>query len=691
MKKLLCACLSTIFLMATLPLTGLIPLTTAAQAPETLKVLCIGNSFAVDTAEHVPNIALNAGVKNVKFATLYYGGCSINKHYNNAVNNNAPYEYYLNTGSGWTITPGHSILSALQSEEWDWISIQHGTGDGSRYAEEGSYANLANLISYVKENAVGNPKIAFNMTWVGEKGSHEELLNSFNNDTIAYYNAICALTRDFVAKTPGLDRISPAGTAIQNARTANVGLLTRDNYHLSLAMGRYTAGLTFFNALTGVDISGITWAPQGMTPYMKAVAIESATNAMATPYSVTQSVAEEPVFEWPDYATYGDPATPQNPYYEHAAKEAPDVNTKVDLLPYFNFGTTTPVVQYTIQTANALGIELDLNKTPYLYYSFIIPEGSDFTFSIYSNSNYSPWLSFLDASQGGAKLADSGETWDALFNNNRAQYATVSQTGCIDLRDYTTTAQMKWVINSLKVYAPKSGAVTLSYFFVGSEAQEKRVYRDTENLLPATQDQDAVAQAGGIVDYAFNSDGSFTIARAAASDIAWPSVRVTINKTVNLNETPYLHLKMTTAGGAANGHLYYTKSNGTTGYKQLSAMVKGTNVDFTENLDTYIDLREALDVTGTITLTSYTLSVYGGVGAELTWNTYALAKDVTGQQLPGDVNNNGEVDTADAAAILRHFGGIKLLDTTAQKLADVNGDGKLNTIDVRCILRQLVE
>ncbi len=671
----------------TLSLMPLIPTAQASTVPETLKVLCIGNSFAVDTAEHVPNIALNAGVKNVKFATLYYGGCSINKHYTNAINNNAPYEYYLNTGSGWSITPGHSILSALQSEEWDWISIQHGTGDGSRYAEEDSYANLENLINYVKQNAIGNPKIAFNMTWVGEVGSHEELIYSFGNDTTLYYNAICALTRDFVSKTPGLDLISPTGTAIQNARTANVGLLTRDNYHLSLTTGRYTAGLTFFKALTGADISNLSWAPQGMTPYMKAVAIESAANAIATPYAVTQSVAEEPVFEWPDYATYGDPATPANPHYDHASKEAPEVNTKIDLLPYFNFGTSTPVVQYTIQTANALGIELDLNKTPYLYYSFIVPEGGDFTFSIYSNSNYSPWLSFLDASQGGAKLADSGETWDALFNNNRAQYATVSQTGCIDLRDYSTS-DMKWIMNSLKVYAPKSGAVTISYFFVGSEAQEKRTYRDTENLLPDSQDD--FVQANGIVDYTFGDDGSFTMARALDSSIAWPSVRVTLNKTVNLNETPYLHLKMTTAGGCANGHLYYTKSDGTDGYIQLSMMVKGTNVDFTENLDTYIDLREALGASGTITLTTYTLSVYGTVGQKLTWNTYALAKDVTGQEILGDLNNNGEIDTADATAILRHLNGIKPLEGSALTIADCKKDGKIDTSDVRCILRQLV-
>ena len=137
------------------------------EVPKSLKVLSIGNSFAIDTVEHIPNIALNMGIKEVKFATLYIGGCSINKHYDNAINNKSNYEYYINTGSGWSSTANKSIYYALQSEEWDYISIQHGTGDGSRYANIKSYANLANLISYVKENAIGNPSIAFNMTWVG--------------------------------------------------------------------------------------------------------------------------------------------------------------------------------------------------------------------------------------------------------------------------------------------------------------------------------------------------------------------------------------------------------------------------------------------------------------------------------------------------------------------------------------------
>lgn len=438
------------------------------EVPKSLKVLSIGNSFAIDTVEHIPNIALNMGVKEVKFATLYIGGCSINKHYDNAINNKSNYEYYINTGSGWSSTANKSIYYALQSEEWDYISIQHGTGDGSRYANIKSYENLANLISYVKENAIGNPSIAFNMTWVGEKGSHEELINVYNNNTFEYYKDIAKLTRDQISKTEGLDIISPTGTAIQNARTASLGTLTRDNYHLSLSTGRYTAGLTFFMALTNIDIKDITWAPSTMTQYMIDVAIESARNAIELPYTVIYSEIPVPEFQWPTYAQYGQAATPENPYYEHAAQEAPEVEHKIDLLQYFDLDCKTPTIQSTFQTSNNLGLTIDIAKTPYLYYSFIIPEGSDFTFSIYSDTTYSPWLTYLDVTQGNAKLGEGSENWTTLFNNNRAQYATKTQTGCIDLREYLTSSSLRWIISMMKLYAPKGESVVVSYFFIGS-------------------------------------------------------------------------------------------------------------------------------------------------------------------------------------------------------------------------------
>ncbi len=260
---------------------------TAVTPPEELKILFIGNSFACDTIEYVADIAKDRGVKDITLGTLYIGGCSIKQHFQNAATDSATYEYFVNHGDGWSSTLGHSILQTVESDNWDVIAIQHGTADGSRYAEEESYEKLQTLIALVKSRAGDNTKIAFNMTWVGERNSHQEMINH-GNDQLRYFRHVAEVTRDTVAPTEGLDILCPTGTAIQNARTAD-GLpsLNRDGYHLSFDLGRYIAGLTFFKSMTGVSVDDIGFAPEGVSDYEKQVAIEAANNAIATPYDVT--------------------------------------------------------------------------------------------------------------------------------------------------------------------------------------------------------------------------------------------------------------------------------------------------------------------------------------------------------------------------------------------------------------------
>ncbi len=685
MKKLLTV-LATLALLLTAIPVNLGTASAEGDVPESLKILCIGNSFAVDTMEYVADIATSLGVKTVKLGTLYIGGCSINRHYSNAVNNTAAYEYYVNTGDGWTITYNHAIRATIQSEDWDWISIQHGTGDGSRYAEEASYNNLPNLINFVRSYAPADTKIAFNMTWVGERGSHEELINAFGNDTLAYYNAIAALTRDLIVPMDGIDAVAPTGTAIQNARTADVGILTRDNYHLSLLTGRYIAGLNFFKTLTGADISDITWYPPNMSRYARDVAVEAVNNAAATPFAVTASVLEMPDFSWPTNITYGDAATPSSPHHNHAAKVAPRVSKKVDLFPYLNDGgSLLPTISATTHTANGLGVQIDLTETPYLYYSFLVPDGADFTFAIYSDSTYSPWFTFLDASKGGAVLTEGAEAWDAAMSGRR-QYAVTSQTGCIDMRRYLTSDVMRWIISQMRFYASKDGSeIILSYLFFGSAGENIPYAESGENLLPASTSQ--LVQVDGQADGAILADGSLSLTRAATSAVAWPSVRIYCNKLIDLADTPYLHLRMTPGDGAANGYLNFTYADGAGGKVQLSQLVKGTNVDFTQPLDVYVDLAEALDTTEVITLDNYSLSVYGAGGADIVWHDFTLEST---KALAGDVNGDGVVSTADAAMIFRHILGNTLLDDTTLQAGDYDRNGTVSSTDVRRILKDIV-
>jgi hypothetical protein len=256
---------------------------------EELKILSIGNSFSVDTMEHVANIALSLGVKKVKLGNLYIGGCSINMHFRNAENDAPNYTYYTNSGDGWSEIPSFKISDAVKSENWDIISIQNGSGDGSRYSDPKSYEKLSALIDYVRSLAWQGVKIAFNMTWVAEPTHDHHELVFYGGDQILTYKMIAETTKNTVLPTNGLDILSPVGTAVQNARTAGLPtLLTRDGYHLSYSLGRYTAGLTFLKALTGCDIGNVEWVPEGVSKKEKAIAVSAALAAVDSPFDITK-------------------------------------------------------------------------------------------------------------------------------------------------------------------------------------------------------------------------------------------------------------------------------------------------------------------------------------------------------------------------------------------------------------------
>jgi hypothetical protein len=84
--------------------------------------------------------------------------------------------------------------------------------------------------------------------------------------------------------------IIPNGTAVQNARTSQLGdTLCRDVYcHLTLTLGRYIAGLTLVGTGADVDIREVTYSPN-ITELEKIIAIESVYNALNEPYKVTES------------------------------------------------------------------------------------------------------------------------------------------------------------------------------------------------------------------------------------------------------------------------------------------------------------------------------------------------------------------------------------------------------------------
>jgi len=256
---------------------------------DSLKVLFVGNSFAVDTMEHAANIAHALGIAHVKFGTLFVGGCSIQMHYEHAMEDAGVYTYYINEGEGWSSTPGYRISDAVKSDDWDWIAIQHGTHGTSRYTSPACYERLDALIDYLKALAPAHTKIAFNLTWLGESTrQHHEIL-SYGGNMALMREKLVEVTKQVIVNNPKVDLLVPTGTAIENARTSGIGLLTRDCYHLSVDKGRYIAGLAFISTITGISADGITWTPCGVDEYARQVAIEAVQNAQRFPLAVTPS------------------------------------------------------------------------------------------------------------------------------------------------------------------------------------------------------------------------------------------------------------------------------------------------------------------------------------------------------------------------------------------------------------------
>ena len=253
-----------------------------------LKLLFIGNSFAEDTMEHAAGVARSLGVEKMKLGVLFFGGCPIEMHYQHTVEDLAVYSLRINEGDGWHSTPEFTVDEAVKMEKWDYIAIQHGTKNGNRYTSPECYEKLTPLIEHVRSIAQGEPKIIFNLTWMGESTKQHHEILSYGGDISAMRAALEDVTREVILGNPNVDILAPTGTAIENARTTGIGLLTRDCYHLSVDKGRYIAALTFMSCVLGVDAGEIDWMPEGVGEYAREVAIAAARAAIKNPLKVTK-------------------------------------------------------------------------------------------------------------------------------------------------------------------------------------------------------------------------------------------------------------------------------------------------------------------------------------------------------------------------------------------------------------------
>ena len=345
------------------------PVNPPLQQKKDISILAIGNSFSVDGMQYLFHILKDAGAEEVVLGNLYIGGCTLEKHAGNFASNSAAYTYYKNTAGEWTSTASFKPLDALDEREWDIITLQQASGQSG---VQGSYSPyLDNLLAILKEHCPKS-RLYWHMTWAYQGNSTHSAFPNYGSSQATMYSAILSAVKDVVLQRADFEGIIPSGTAIQNIRTSLYGdNVTRDGYHLSYDVGRFTASLVWAGALFGADIEKITWHPTqySYTQTQLDAIREAAANAVKEPFKVTES----------SYPPDPDAQAETLEDYIRAAGMNPQDYTQKDIswtkFAYYNSGNGTMLsTMYTHE--NSTQSNLDEFVTTPIYGRDEIPEGS---------------------------------------------------------------------------------------------------------------------------------------------------------------------------------------------------------------------------------------------------------------------------------------------------------------------------
>ena len=213
-----------------------------------LKILSIGNSFSCDAQAWVPQLFEAAG-EQVLLGNLFIGGCSLERHLNNARTSVPDYTYFRNNASMGLCR----LDTGLLDENWDYITFQQASHFSGLWETYEPY--LVPLTDYVREKC---PKAEFliHQTWAYETDSTHNGFIHYENDQMVMYRM---LKECYEKAAQCLDvRIIPCGDAMQLARKSPLfnhaeggESLNRDGFHLSYMTGRFLAGLVWYEFFTG--------------------------------------------------------------------------------------------------------------------------------------------------------------------------------------------------------------------------------------------------------------------------------------------------------------------------------------------------------------------------------------------------------------------------------------------------------
>ncbi len=269
----------------------MIPLAESVEGKknDTIRVLAIGNSYAVDAYTYLGQIAESEGY-NMVLRIAQQSGATFTKHWNtwNASTEEDRKKYSEN---GEKVDISHFLEDGTR---YDYITIQQNNADsGDR---ETFLENAENVVKYLREKQP-TAEILIHQTWSCEHNSPVEAFEEKYQDSQEFMTQeikwCVENAREVLGKVvtdSGLEvspggkplRYIPSGDAVTIARenpmfqTTHSGnyewttykqpenmeqthpdrpSLQRDSYHLSNKYGRYMVGLVWFSCLTGESVA----------------------------------------------------------------------------------------------------------------------------------------------------------------------------------------------------------------------------------------------------------------------------------------------------------------------------------------------------------------------------------------------------------------------------------------------------
>ena len=297
------------------PIIPDIPVDPNDPRPE-VKILSIGHSFSIDAMETYMWDLFEAAGYKVTLGYLYIGGCALERHYHNILNDSKAYERYAkNTDGKWKTSYSVKPTTALYDEEWDIITFQPSPdyGQGKSYqckwgcnkTISHDYVHFGDMIELVKgylasdDNPNGpNTDVQFfyHLTWAFANDCRLWSYTYSNFDQMTMYNDFIKATKNYVTTNSNIKGVIPCITSVQNARTSFMGDTfnmpgnydsNADGYHLN-DKGDLVAAMTWVAYFTGKDANSFKISTKYSDAEYAAIA-EAVNNAIKTPWAVTES------------------------------------------------------------------------------------------------------------------------------------------------------------------------------------------------------------------------------------------------------------------------------------------------------------------------------------------------------------------------------------------------------------------